>query len=38
VATGGAHPGQCLISAMQAAGFAGDTFGEVSGNVPELFM
>lgn len=38
VATSGAHPGQCLISAMQAAGFAGDTFGEVSGNLPELFM
>jgi hypothetical protein len=32
-----AHPGQVLISAMQAAGFTGDTFGEVSGNFPELF-
>jgi hypothetical protein len=37
VATAGAHPGQCLISCMQAAGFAGDAFGEVQGNVPELF-
>jgi hypothetical protein len=32
-----AHPGQVLISAMQAAGYTGDTFGEVSGNFPELF-
>jgi hypothetical protein len=33
----GAHPGSGLISAMQGAGYAGDTFGEVSGNVPQLF-
>lgn len=32
-----AHPGKVLISAMQAAGYEGDTFGEVSGNLPELF-
>jgi hypothetical protein len=32
-----AHPGQVLISAMQAAGYTGDTFGEVNGNLPELF-
>jgi Protein of unknown function (DUF1552) len=38
IATSGAHPGQCLISCMQAAGFSGDTFGEVEGNLPELFM
>jgi hypothetical protein len=35
--TGGAHPVQNLISAMQAVGFAGDTLGEVTGNIPELF-
>lgn len=33
----GAHPAQALISAMQGAGYAGDTLGEVSGNIPELF-
>jgi hypothetical protein len=38
IATAGAHPGQCLISCMQAAGYTGSTFGEVQGNVPELFM
>jgi len=32
-----AHPGQVLISAMQAAGYGSDTFGEVTGNLPELF-
>lgn len=32
-----AHPANGLISAMQAAGFTGDTLGEVSGNIPELF-
>ncbi|HKY40630.1 MAG TPA: DUF1552 domain-containing protein [Polyangiaceae bacterium] len=32
-----AHPGNVLISAMQAAGYTGDTFGEVTGNLPELF-
>ena len=37
IATGGAHPARCLVSAMQAAGHQGDTLGEVSGNVPELF-
>lgn len=37
IATGGAHPGQCLIGAMQAAGYTGDTFGEVSGGLTELF-
>ena len=35
--TGGAHPVQNLISCMQAVGWDGDTLGEVSGNVPELF-
>jgi hypothetical protein len=38
IATSGAHPGNCLISCMQAAGMSGDTFGEVTGNLPELFM
>ncbi|MDD9938137.1 MAG: DUF1552 domain-containing protein [Myxococcales bacterium] len=37
IATGGAHPAQLLVSAMQAAGYSGDTLGEVSGNVPEVF-
>jgi hypothetical protein len=37
IATGGAHPATCLISAMQAAGASGDTFGEVTGNVAALF-
>jgi hypothetical protein len=37
IAAAGAHPGQGLISAMQAAGYTGDTFGEVTGNIPELF-
>ena len=34
----GAHPGQGLISAMQAAGYTETTFGEVTGAVrAELF-
>ena len=33
----GTHPGKVLLSAMQAVGHTGDTFGEVTGNVPELF-
>ena len=37
IATGGAHPAQCLVGAMQAAGWDGDTLGEVSGPVSELF-
>ena len=37
IATSGAHPGQCLLSCMQAAGYAGDTFGEVQGRLAELF-
>ncbi len=32
-----AHPAQVLISAMQAAGHEGETLGEVSGAIPELF-
>ena len=32
-----AHPGTALISAMRAAGYTGDTFGEVSGHVDALF-
>lgn len=35
--TGGAHPAQNLISCMQAVGLEGDTLGEVTGNIPELF-
>ena len=37
VATENAHPGQVLVSAMQAVGYDGDTLGEVTGNLPELF-
>jgi hypothetical protein len=37
IPTTGAHPGQCLISCMQAAGYMGDTFGEVTGALSELF-
>lgn len=34
---GGAHPAQCLITGMQAAGYDGDTLGEVSGTIPALY-
>ena len=37
IATGGAHPGQCLVSCMNAVGYQGTTFGEVEGDLPELF-
>jgi Protein of unknown function (DUF1552) len=37
IATSGAHPAQCLLGAMQAAGHEGDTLGEVSGALTELF-
>ncbi|MGD8860544.1 MAG: DUF1552 domain-containing protein [Myxococcales bacterium] len=37
VPTAGAHPAQLLVSCMQAAGYAGDSLGEVSGGVPEIF-
>jgi hypothetical protein len=37
IVTQGAHPAQVLISAMQAAGHMGNTLGEVTGNVSELF-
>jgi hypothetical protein len=33
----GKHPVQVLISAMNAAGVATDTLGEISGKLPELF-
>lgn len=36
VDAGGAHPARCLITAMQAAGYDGDTLGEVTGTIPEL--
>jgi hypothetical protein len=38
IPTSGAHPAQCLLSCMQAAGHTGDAFGEVQGNLPALFM
>jgi hypothetical protein len=37
IAAQGAHPAQGLLSCMRAVGVAGDTFGEVSGTIPELF-
>ena len=37
IQTAGAHPAQCLVSAMRAAGYQGDTLGEVTGTIPELF-
>ena len=37
IATANAHPGQVLVSAMQAVGYDGDSLGEVTGNVSELF-
>ena len=37
IAATGTHPSKVLVSAMQAAGYTGDTLGEVTGNVPELF-
>jgi hypothetical protein len=37
IATSAAHPAQCLIGAMQAAGYTADGLGEVSGAVSELF-
>jgi Protein of unknown function (DUF1552) len=38
IPTAGAHPAQCLLSAMRGAGYTGDTLGEVTGHLPELFM
>ena len=37
IRSAGAHPAQCLLSAMTAAGYSGSTFGDVSGGIPELF-
>jgi hypothetical protein len=37
IATAGAHPAQCLVSAMQAVGYEGNSLGEVTGNIPQLF-
>jgi hypothetical protein len=37
IPTGGAHPASCLVSAMQGAGYPGDTLGEVKGRVAALF-
>jgi hypothetical protein len=30
------HPGNAIITAMRAAGYDGDTFGEVTGDIPDL--
>jgi hypothetical protein len=35
--SGGAHPVQALISAMRAAGYTGDSLGEVTGHIQQLF-
>ena len=37
IATAQAHPGQVLVSAMQAVGYTKNTFGEVTGPLPDLF-
>ena len=37
IAATGTHPAKVLVSAMQATGYDGDTLGEVTGTVPELF-
>ncbi len=37
VASGGKHPANVLVSAMNAAGVAATTLGEVAGGIPELF-
>lgn len=34
---GGKHPARCLVSAMQAAGYSGNSLGDVTGNISELF-
>ncbi|HWA77112.1 MAG TPA: DUF1552 domain-containing protein [Polyangiaceae bacterium] len=37
IAAAGAHPGQALVSCMQAAGSTATALGEVPGNLPALF-
>ena len=37
IASAQAHPGQVLVSAMQAVGYTKNTFGEVTGALTELF-
>jgi hypothetical protein len=37
IPTAGRHPASVLISAMRAVGYQGDTLGEVSGAVTEMF-
>jgi hypothetical protein len=37
VAPMGTHPGNVLISAMQAAGYTDDKLGEVSGRFADVF-
>lgn len=36
--SGGRHPVEALISAMRAAGYTGDSLGEVTGHISELFV
>jgi Protein of unknown function (DUF1552) len=37
IASAGAHPAQCLLTCMQAAGASATALGEVSGTIPGLF-
>ena len=37
VATG-KHPGSVILSAMKATGYTGNSFGQVTGTIPELFL
>jgi hypothetical protein len=34
----GKHPANVLITAMNAAGVAGNTLGDVTGNIPALLL
>jgi hypothetical protein len=37
IAGAGRHPVQVLLSGMRAVGYTGDTLGQVTGHIPELF-
>lgn len=38
IVASGKHPAQVLVSAMKAVGYTGNSLGEVTGEVPELFV
>jgi hypothetical protein len=38
IVAAGKHPAHVLVSAMKSVGFTGNTLGEVTGDVPELFV